>query len=144
MEVTSLVAGDTLDDWIKRKQARFEQTFATAFRKEPEIKNVVWNSVSAKAMKLSYSWDTETWWEEYEIFAIQGEYRYYTELAYAKDALGAQSNLLDNVLSSMKTDFATVESNFGEIADDFDNSDRSAVVTRTSEKYGYRMTFPQY
>ncbi|WP_391574067.1 stalk domain-containing protein [Cohnella sp.] len=144
LDVTSLVPGDTLDEWIKRKQARFEQTFATASRKEPEIKNVVWNGVSAKLMKLAYSWDTEKWWEEYEIFAIEGEYRYYTELAYPKDSPAAQSNLLDNVLRSMKADFATVESNFGELADELDNIDRSAVVTRTSEKYGYRITLPQY
>jgi len=144
LDVTSLVPGDTLDEWIKRKQARFEQTFATAFRKEPEIKNVVWNGVSAKLMKLAYSWDTEKWWEEYEIFAIEGEYRYYTELAYPKNSPAAQSNLLDNVLRSMKADFATVESNFGELADELDNIDRSAVVTRTSEKYGYRITLPQY
>ncbi len=144
LDVTSLVPGDTLDEWIKRKQARFEQTFATASRKEPEIKNVVWNGVSAKLMKLAYSWDTEKWWEEYEIFAIEGEYRYYTELAYPKNSPAAQSNLLDNVLRSMKADFATVESNFGELADELDNIDRSAVVTRTSEKYGYRITLPQY
>jgi len=144
LEVTSVVAGDTMDEWIKRKTVRFEQAFAPAYRKAPEVRNIFWNGIAAKAMKLSYSWDTETWWEEYEIFAIQGDYRYYTELAYLPGKDPNSSKLYDTAIRTMKTDFSVVENNFGEIADDYDNADRSAVVTKTSEKYGYRITLPQY
>jgi Copper amine oxidase N-terminal domain. len=144
LEVTSVAAGDTMDEWIKRKTVRFEQAFAPAYRKAPEIRNIFWNGIAAKAMKLSYSWDTETWWEEYEIFAIRGDYRYYTELAYLPGKDPNSSKLYDTTIRTMKTDFSVVENNFGEIADDYDNADRSAVVTRTSEKYGYRITLPQY
>jgi len=144
LDVTSVVSGDTLEDWIKRKTTRFEQTFAPAYRKAPEVKSVVWNGIPAKLMKLSYSWDTVAWWEEYEIFATRGDYRYYTELAYETGKVEKAAELLDMALRTMKVDFSAVESNFGEIEDDADNADRSALVTRTSEKYGYKITMPQF
>jgi hypothetical protein len=144
LDVTSLVSGDTLDSWVKRRQLRFEQTFAPAYRKVLELKDVVWNGIPAKALKVSYSYDTETWWEEYEIYAIKGQYRYYTEVAYYDSQKSKYSNLLDIVLRTSKVDFSTVEKNFGQIADDVDNADRTAVVTKTSTKFGYSVTLPKF
>jgi hypothetical protein len=144
LDVTSLVAGDTLDAWVKRKQQRFEDVFATPYHKVLETKDIIWNGLPAKQLKLSYSYDTESWWEEYEIFAIKGQYRYYTEVAYTENQKSDYSNLLDIVLRSTIVDSSAVEKNFGQITDDFDNSDRTAKVTKTSLKYGYSVTLPQY
>ncbi len=144
LDVTSLVPGDTLDAWVKRRQLRFDQTFAPAYHKVLELKDVVWNGIPAKALKVSYTYDTETWWEEYEIYAIKGQYRYYTEVAYYDTEKTKYSNLLDTVLRTSAVDFAAVEKNFGQIMDDVDNADRTAVVTKTSTKFGYSITLPQF
>ncbi|WP_239615923.1 stalk domain-containing protein [Cohnella mopanensis] len=143
MEVTSVVAGDTLDAWVKRRQSRFEETFAPEYRKQLEMKDVTWNGIPAKALKLSYSLDTSNWWEEYEIFAMQGEYRYYTEVAYETSGASRYGNLLETVLRTTKVEFSKVEKNFGEITDDKDMVDRTATVTKTSAKYRYSVTVPQ-
>ncbi|MFC5401680.1 stalk domain-containing protein [Cohnella soli] len=144
VDISSKKAGDTTDAWLKRKQARFEQSFAPEYRKVLEQKDVVWNGVPAKALKISYSFDTETWWEEYEVFAIQGEYRYYTEIAYLDSHKSTYANLFDTVLRTLEVNTGTVEKNFGLILDDADEADRVATVSKKSNKYGYSVMFPQY
>ncbi|MFC5469782.1 stalk domain-containing protein [Cohnella suwonensis] len=144
VDISSKNAGDTADAWLKRKLSRFEQTFAPEYRKVLEQKDVVWNGVPAKALKISYSADTETWWEEYEVFAIQGEYRYYTEISYLDSQKTTYASLFDTVLRTLTVNTATVEKNFGLILDDVDDADRTSTVTKKSEKYGYGVTFQQY
>lgn len=144
LDITSLMAGDTVDAWVKRKLQRFDETFATAYHKVLETTDIVWNGVPAKQVKVSYSYDTETWWEEYEIFAIKGQYRYYTEVGYTDKQKDQYSNLMNIVLSSTAVDFSAVERNFGQITDDTDNANRTSVITKTSEKYGYSITIPEY
>lgn len=144
LEVTSTVKGDTVDAWIDRKMKRFEDYFAAPYRKAPEKSDVTWNGIPAKMVKLSYSQDTITWWEEYEIFAVSGEYRYYTELAYSEKNKSKYGALLGSILNSMKVDFKVVENNFGNIPDESDEQDLTVTVTKTSKEFGYSLTVPKH
>ncbi|WP_123042179.1 stalk domain-containing protein [Cohnella candidum] len=143
MDVTSLVAGDTVDAWVDRRNAKFEQTFITEYRKPTEKSDVVWNGIPAKMLKMSYSFDTQTWWEEYEIFAIQGNYRYYTEFAYPVNKKDANFPLLQSILNTMKVDFKVIENNFGNIPDENDIRDLTQTSVKTSTKYKYSVTVPK-
>lgn len=144
LKVSSLVAGDTVDAWIKRKVGYFERVFAQPYHKVLEQRNVKWNGIDAQVVKLAYSYDTEFWWEEYEVFAVKGDYRYYMEFAYDQAMKDDYSTMLDTILSSTKLEFSTVERNFGHVTDDDDMVDYSSTVTKTSRKYGYSITFPQH
>ncbi|MBW5448419.1 hypothetical protein GE107_20450 [Cohnella sp. CFH 77786] len=144
LDVSSLVQGDTVDAWIDRKMKRYEDYFAAAYRKAPEVSGVTWNGIPAKMVKLSYSQDTKTWWEEYEIFAVKGNYRYYTEFAYAEKKKPEYGALIHSLLQSMKVDFKTVEGNFGNIPDESDMQDYSATVTKTNEEWDFGVTVPKH
>ncbi|MFC3799920.1 stalk domain-containing protein [Cohnella sp. GCM10012308] len=143
VDVTSLVKGDTVDAWIDRKMSSFKDTFDTPYYKVLEKTNVEWNGKPAVMQKLSYSYDTKNWWEEYEIFAVEGDYRYYTEFAYLQNRKAEFEPILGQVLKSLRVDYGEVEDNFGEIVDDSDIVDRTAVTTKTSRKYGYSIALPQ-
>lgn len=144
MKVSSIEPGDTLDAWIGRLKQRYNDAFAAAYRKDPVVTDIVWNGIPAKQLKLSYSNDTQIWWDEYDIVAVQGKYRYYVEMAWSQEVAAQYGNVLEVVLSSTRVDFATVEGNFGYIPDENDLMDRTTKVTKTSRKYGYSISLPEY
>lgn len=144
VDVTSAEAGDTLDAWKTRKMKRFEDSFAPDYRKIVQELDISWNGIPAKMVKLSYSYDTELWWEEYEIFAFKGSYRYYIEYAYKASAKSTFEPMLGSTLQSLTVNFATVEGNFGEISDDLDTADRTKLVSKTSTKYRYSLEVPEH
>jgi len=156
LEVTSLAPGDTVDAWIDRSVDRFERVFREEYRDTPAISDVTWNGMPARMVKLSYSLDTDAWWDEYEIYAIQGDYRYYTEFAYLTDA-DADSDaspenatntdyeaLLADILDSMEVDYEAVESHFGEIPDETDMLDMTLTTRKTNRTYGYSLQVPRF
>ncbi|TJY42004.1 copper amine oxidase N-terminal domain-containing protein [Cohnella pontilimi] len=142
VDVTSLVPGDTVEAWAKRKQDLFVNIYLESYRKTVEMSDVTWNGVPAKMLKLSYSMDGTEWWEEYEVFAVQGSYRYYTELAYPVETKNKYGTLMNTLLQSMKINFKTVEQNFGNIPDESDMVDWTKTVTKTDQEYGYSVTVP--
>lgn len=147
LKVTSLVPGDTVDAWIDRSVDRFERVFTEAYREAPETSDVTWNGMPARMVKLSYSLDTDNWWDEYEIFAIEGDYRYYTEFAYLADADSEGTDyeeLLADILDSMKVDYDAVESHFGEIPDETDMLDMKLTTRKTNRTYGYSLQVPRF
>lgn len=150
MKVTSLVPGDTVEAWIERSVDRFERVFTEEYREAPEISDVTWNGMPARMVKLSYSLDTDLWWDEYEIYAIQGDYRYYTEFAYiadsdSEDAADADYEaLLADILEGMEVDYEKVESHFGEIPDETDMLDMTVTTRKTNRTYGYSLQVPKF
>lgn len=147
MRVTSLQPGDTVEAWIDRSVERFERIFAETYREAAEISDVTWNGAPARMVKLSYSLDTEVWWEEYEIYAIHGDYRYYTEFAYVADSEASDTDyeaLLADILDSMAVDYETVESHFGEIPDETDMLDMTLTTRKTNRTYGYSLQVPRF
>ncbi|MFD0673576.1 stalk domain-containing protein [Cohnella sp. GCM10027633] len=144
MDVSSPEAGMTTDEWIERKLKRFTDYFSAEYGQVVEHIDVVWNGIPAKAVKLKYSYDTYEWWEEYEIFALNGKYRYYTEFAYTDAMKDKKGITLDQLLKTMKVDFATVEGNFGEIPDEYLTLDRTKTSVKTNVKYKYSMTLPDH
>ncbi len=143
-DVTTPTAGDTTDAWIERKMKRFTDTFSPEYGKIVERLDVVWNGIPAKAFKISYSYDTVEWWEEYEVFAVNGEYRYYTEFAYTDELKYSKGITWDQLLRTMKVDFKAVENNFGEIPDERDMMDRSKTSVKSNGKYGYSLSIPDH
>lgn len=147
MRVTSLQPGDTVEAWIDRSVERFERIFTETYREAAEISDVTWNGAPARMVKLSYSLDTEVWWEEYEIYAIHGDYRYYTEFAYVADSEASDTDyeaLLADILDSMAVDYETVESHFGEIPDETDMLDMTLTTRKTNRTYGYSLQVPRF
>ncbi len=143
-DVTSTVAGETLDAWIDRKMKRFTDAFSPQYGKIVERLDVTWNGIPAKAVKISYSYDTETWWEEYEVFAVNGSYRYYTEFGYTDELKYNKGITFEQLMKTMKVDFKAVENNFGEIPDEYDTMDRVATSVKTNNTYEYSVTIPDH
>ncbi|WEK53850.1 MAG: stalk domain-containing protein [Candidatus Cohnella colombiensis] len=144
MDVTSLEAGDTASAWAKRMTDRFEQLFAAEYGKIVEQKDITWNGVPAKVVKLRYSYDLTNWWEEYEVFAIKGNYRYYTEFAYPEKMASKKGVSFDQLINTMSVDFKFIESNFGLITDEYESKDRLTKVVQTNNDRGYQITVPKY
>lgn len=144
LDVTSPEAGMTTDEWIERKLKRFTDSFSPQYGQIGDRFDVVWNGIPAKVVKIRYSYDTVEWWEEYEIFALNGNYRYYIEFGYT-DAMKVKKGVsLDQLLKTLKINFATVESTFGEIEDEYLTKDRTKTSVKTNTKYGYSMTIPDH
>lgn len=144
LDVTTPTEGDTTQAWIDRKIKRFTDSFSPQYGKVVETTDVVWSGVPAKAVKISYSYDTLKWWEEYEIFAVNGSYRYYTEFAYTDEMKDKKGIAIDQLLKTMDVDFKVVESNFGEIPDEYGMLDRTATSTKTNTKFGYSFAAPDH
>lgn len=144
VDVTSLEQGDTMDEWLERRMERLKDTFDTPYYKQLERTQVTWNGIPAVLQKLSYTNDTKTWWDEYELFAIQGDYRYYAEFSFLQTRAAEYEAVFNKVLKTSQFDYRKIASNFGEIVDESDRLDRTAVTTKTSRKYGYSVSVPQY
>jgi hypothetical protein len=138
-----LEAGDTLEAWVKRDTDRFRDVYLEPYRKMEEAKPIVWNGKPALLVKISYANDTKAWWHNYQIYAIQGQYRYYTVFGTAEGKDDQSDATFDSIIRSMKLDYSVVEKNFGLITDDTDLADRTATVTRTSRTYGYSLALPK-
>lgn len=144
VDVTSLEKGDTMDAWLGRRMERLKNTFDMPYYKQLERTQVTWNGVPAVMQKLSYTNDTKTWWDEYELFAIQGEYRYYAEFSFMQSRASDYETVFNRILKTSQIDYRKIASDFGEIVDDSDRLDRTAVSIKTSRKYGYSVSLPQY
>jgi hypothetical protein len=143
-QVSSLEAGDTLEAWVKRDTDRFRDVYLEPYRRIDDAKPIVWNGKPALLVKISYANDTKAWWHNYQIYSIQGQYRYYTVFGIAEGQNDQSDTLFDSILHSLKLDYSVVEKNFGLITDDTDLTDRAATVTKTSHAYGYSLALPKF
>lgn len=143
LEVSSINDGDSLDKWVERKLQLIKDTKLETYYKISEISDISWNGVPAKLVKLSHSMDTETWWDEYEVYAVNGKHKYYVDFSFLQEYKDEVVAVVDEVLNGMKIDFAHVEKTFGEIPDSSD-IDITAMVTKTNKTYGYSLTMPKY
>jgi hypothetical protein len=142
--VTSLVAGDTLDAWVQRETSRFKDTYIPEARTVDEPVTLMWNGIPARLVKISYANDLKNFWHNYQLYAIQGSYRYSINFGFASAGKVKYSAMYDSIISSLKVDFSVVEKNFGIITDDTDLADWSQTVTKTSRKFGYSLALPEY
>lgn len=143
MEVYSLQRGDTLDGWVERQIAYYRAIFAKAYVQELEVSDTVWSGVAAKQIKLTHSIDKKNWYSTYQVFAVKGGYKYFTEFVHPDDS-GEAALTADKALKSMKVDFSRVESLLGNVPDLFDSLNLEALTTKTSKKYGYSITVPKH
>ncbi|RUS43096.1 stalk domain-containing protein [Cohnella sp. AR92] len=142
MYIFSLHEGDTADTIAARDMARFKQNFK--YSKEPEVSDTTWNGIPAKLVKYAYSMDSKKWITEYHVVAVKGNYKYQTIYNFLdEDAVSGEAGF-KQFLSTFKLDFNKVAASIGEIPDPDDTTDTSAVVTKTSKKYGYSVTLPKH
>ncbi|THF80727.1 stalk domain-containing protein [Cohnella fermenti] len=143
-KVTSLVSGDTLEKWADRRMERLKQLFNTPYFKEIERKNVTWNGQPAIILKISYSNDTKTWSDEYQLFSLTGKHRFYAEYSYSQSKKDIYEPMADRILNSIRIDSDAIEDNIGYIEDTTDLFDATATTTKTSKKYGYSLALPRH
>ncbi|MCD9022365.1 stalk domain-containing protein [Cohnella silvisoli] len=143
LNVFSINQDDTLDKWVERKIQSFKDNKAEAYRKTPETSSITWNGIPATLVKLSYSTDTKKWWNEYEIYAVNGKYKYYVDFTFKQEHKDDVGDVLSQLLDGMKIDFQQVEESFGQVPDPDDSVDVTATVTKTSKTYGYSLKLPK-
>ncbi|WP_373230852.1 stalk domain-containing protein [Cohnella sp.] len=143
LEVSSINAGDTLDNWVDRRLQLYKDLLAETYRKTPEVSSITWNGIPAKLVKSSYSNDTITWMNEYEVYVFNGEHKYYIDYTFKEKNKDNTGEVVDQLLNGMKVDFAHVEKSFGELPDPND-IDITTMVTKTNKTYGYSITLPKY
>lgn len=143
LNVYSLNQDDTLDKWVERKRQLFKAIIAEAYRKEPETSSITWNGVPATLVKIAYSTDGKKWWNEVEIYAVKGNYKYYVDYTFEQEHKDEVEDVVKQLLEGMTVDFTKVEKSFGQVPDPEDNLDLNATATKTSKKYGYSLTVPK-
>ncbi|MBB6632513.1 stalk domain-containing protein [Cohnella thailandensis] len=143
-KVTSLVSGDTLEKWVDRRVERLKHLFDTPFYKEIERKNVTWNGQPAILLKISYSNDTKNWSDEYQLFSLAGNHRFYAEFSYFQTKKSEYEPMAEKVLDSIRIDPAVIDENIGYIEDSTDILDATATTSKTSKKFAFSVTLPQH
>ncbi|BBI36094.1 copper amine oxidase N-terminal domain-containing protein [Cohnella abietis] len=144
LDVYSLNSDDNLSKWVGSYTQFFKELKAEAYRKEPEISSVTWNGIPATVVKLSYSDNTKQWLNEYQIYAIKGQYKYAVNFTYKEGSRDGVEDVINEVLNGMKIDFAKVEKSFGEVPDPMDSLDLTSTTTKKSKKFNYSVTVPKY
>lgn len=141
---SSLTAGDTLENWATRREARVREDYVGS-----NIRNFSTTPLSLKdgnALMLSYelSYGGDIWLTYNEIFLISGNYRYSFDYIYPSSSGVKSSAVFKQIVASVDIDTAFIEKNFGLIEDDFDLVDRSKKTTKRSSLYGYSIDIPSY
>ncbi|TFE29075.1 stalk domain-containing protein [Cohnella luojiensis] len=145
-QVNSIKPGDTLEDLIKRKLQFYKDQIVQTYQKDPITTAITWNGIPATLVEYSYTYDKETWWSEYEVYAIKGNNKYYLNYTFEdkdKDT-DEVKGVLEEILHGMKVDFSVIEKSFGEIPDPNDTADYQALVTKTSKTDEFSITVPKY
>ncbi|MDQ8733991.1 stalk domain-containing protein [Paenibacillus sp. LHD-38] len=142
--LSSLVAGDTLENWATRREARIREDFISS-----NVRNFVTAPLDlkdGKALSLSYeyTYGSNVWFTYNEVLLISGNYRYSLDYGYLSLNSAKSSDSFKQVIASVDIDTAFIEKNFGLVEDDYDLVDRSKRVTKRSTEYGYSMDIPAY
>jgi hypothetical protein len=143
VEMYSLRPNDTVEAWAGRYVQDFKDAYAEDYRTEPETSDIVWNGVPAKLVSYAFTGDKDTWYEENDILAVSGNYKFLVCLNYNRTDKEQGEKLLQRIRNGMKLDFGQVERTFGEIPDPADKTDRDALTTKSSSKYGFSVTIPK-
>ncbi|RKP47204.1 hypothetical protein D7Z26_23110 [Cohnella endophytica] len=142
--INSIKAGDTTQEWLKRKFQYYKDTIVDSAMKGLKTTEITWNGIPATLVEDSYTDDSKTWTSEYEVYAIKGNYKYYVNYSFKGEDKAAGSAVLDQILKGMTIDFSKIEKTFGDIPDPIDSLDYRTVVTKTSVQDNFSLTLPKY
>ncbi|ACT04329.1 copper amine oxidase N-terminal domain-containing protein [Paenibacillus sp. JDR-2] len=142
--ISSLQTGDTVDQWLSRMQQQLHNDFLPNYIKNEKVSSITMKDGNAQVLTYDYSYDLKTWVTVNEVYLVAGNYRYSVHFTYDTN-LGAKGDaLFKSTMATVDIDTAYVEKNYGQIEDEYDNIDRTQVVTKTSSKYGYSIDLPSY
>ncbi|GLX70920.1 copper amine oxidase N-terminal domain-containing protein [Paenibacillus glycanilyticus] len=142
--ISSLKDQDTAEQWLARVQQQIHEDFLPNYIKNEKTSNVSMKDGNALVLSYEFSYDQKVWYTANEVFLVVGNYRYDLDFNY-DSKLGAQGDtLFKSTMATVDIDTAYVEKNYGQIEDDYDNIDRTNVITKTSSKYGYSISLPAY
>ncbi|MEV5029631.1 stalk domain-containing protein [Paenibacillus sp. LPE1-1-1.1] len=142
--LSSLAAGDTLENWAFRREARVREDFISS-----NVRNFVTTPLElkdGKAISLSYEYTfgNNVWLTFNEVLLISGNYRYSLDYGYLSSTSAKSSAAFKQVIATVDIDTAFIEKNFGLVEDESDLVDRSKRVTKRSATYGYSIDIPTY
>lgn len=142
VKIASLAEGDTLDAWVGRKIADFEDSYLPDYRTVGEVTDTVVAGIPAKAYDTSESMG-DKWTSAHHVYFVKDGYKYSIEIGYPKDADSKESTaLIGKVLTSLEWKPEGGEEDIGFIQDDEDLLDKSRTVTL--QQHGYIITIPEY
>ncbi|WP_171056259.1 copper amine oxidase N-terminal domain-containing protein [Paenibacillus sinopodophylli] len=141
---SSIVAGDTLENWATRREARIREdiisenlrNFATTTQKIKDGQAII--------LSYEYTYGGNTWFTYHEVMFISGSYRYSIDYGYPSSSATKSNAVFKQALASLDVDTAFVEKSFGQVEDEFDLMDRSIRVTKRSTTNGYSIEVPSY
>lgn len=144
MEVSSAKDGQTKEQWADQLEQALKESFLPKYMNVISTSAIKVDGRDAVVKKMEYTYSGDKWYTEYEVFWIEGEYKYYLEYSFLKENAAKVEPLFDTFVKSLKVDAAAVKDNFGYLEDPRAYVDRSKRGTKTSKKYNYSISIPSY
>lgn len=149
ISVTSIAEGDTLQAWVDRNDAEFNETFHASYRELGHEVNTTISGLPAIISHYKYTFDKEQWTEVYSIYLFAGDYKYDITLSFGGWVGTERTELqvaafVKDFIDSLQVNPEQMDSSFGKIEDIYDFVDKSKLEKVTSGEYDYTFSVPDY
>ncbi|SDX29416.1 stalk domain-containing protein [Paenibacillus sp. CF384] len=138
--VSSLQAGDTAGEWLKRSRKQLEETTLPDYVRNISESTVILPDGKAEVLSYEYTYDKKDWNKEYQVFFISGTHKYEIDFFYFNEPVKGDA-LFAQIAAFADIDTAFIEKNFTDLGDDTGLA--GMTVTKKSNTYGYSIALPQ-
>ncbi|MDF2958580.1 MAG: hypothetical protein K0S39_315 [Paenibacillus sp.] len=139
IRVTSIVEGDTLDQWVKREETHTKNTFLPEYIQIKPIKDVILSGLPAKELKYTYHYeDPNKKQTVYGLYLFSGKYKYEVDIQFdnSNDDEALAKSIMETIV--IKSDNLKL----GTIEDNRDFMDQVKTSTIRNKKYNFEGEIP--
>ncbi|EFM11561.1 copper amine oxidase domain protein [Paenibacillus curdlanolyticus YK9] len=141
-KTTSLVEGDTLDQWLSRIRKRVETGIAKDYFRNMTESELVLKDGTAKVLTYEVTFDKKEWTKQREILLVVNKFRYAFSYSSPADGGAEADKVFAKIMSTVDIDTKYIEANFSSIEDETDLLEAPKLLVKKSKKYGYTVSIP--
>ncbi|TLS49755.1 copper amine oxidase N-terminal domain-containing protein [Paenibacillus antri] len=143
-QVTSREPGDTPEAWAGRIEKQYKDQYVSQYLKIGALQPIEIDGIKGVARTDLFG-NGSSWHEEYEIFLMEGDYKYYFSIGYPEELPAKEKEeLRSNIVKSIEIDPSAMSPNLGELYDSWDNTDYEHRVLVNNSKAKYSIKIPEY